>query len=125
MEDDGVYTLGEALRSQLKAMKAGEYPIHEIVYDEKFAPSRLHTEEPCDTGCENLSRYNKDWWLSPIGDMVHVVGYIIPDYQLKSDWMFKHLMNKTWFDANTFLPAYMEACRRADIKKIEIDTGFE
>lgn len=120
---EGIISLGQTL-DDLRSGRV-EYPRHEIVYDEIFSAAREDDREPYDTGCENLSRYNKDWWLSPIGDMVNVVGYIIADYQLRDKSLFKHLYNKTWFDANTFIPAYMEACRRSGIKEFTMSSDLE
>ena len=64
----------------------------------------------CPSGCEE---YNGDWFMSTFGDLYNAwVDYSIPHTRLGEDDWILHLMNKDWFDANTFLPAYMEACRR-------------
>lgn len=68
--------------------------------------------------------FNRDWFLSPEGDMNHVSDYPIERSQLDDeDWLL-HLMEKSWFDANTFLPAYFEACRRAGLPRITIQTEY-
>lgn len=61
---------------------------------------------------------NADWLLTESGDMWHVTDYFIEHERLDEDDWFIHLMGKTWFDANTFMPAYIEACRRNNIKEI-------
>lgn len=66
-------------------------------------------------------RFNADWFLDSKGNMCHNRGYDIAANRLsESDWL-SHLMEKVWFDANTFLPAYFEACRRAGIEKLTIN----
>ena len=77
-------------------------------------------------GCpKGYEQFNEDWQLSERGDMCfHNSRYYIDADRLKeSDWII-HLMGKVWFDANTFLPAYFEACRRAGIKKVTITTIY-
>lgn len=57
-------------------------------------------------------RFNRDWFLDRSGSMLHCSGYMIPNIRVnEGDWVL-HLMAKVWFDANTFLPAWMEALRR-------------
>lgn len=73
---------------------------------------------------EGFSQFNEDWWISPQGDMNHVSDYCINAYRLGEDDWILHLMEKSWFDANTFLPAYFEACRRAEIKTVEIRVRY-
>ena len=70
--------------------------------------------------------FNRDWALSADGDMIQVEeDYIIDHERLEeSDW-FLHLMEKGWFDANTFLPAYLEACVRAGLKMATILTTYQ
>lgn len=69
--------------------------------------------------------YNEDWFISPNGDMYASFGrYTIEAIRLKEeDWII-HLMEKKWFDANTFIPAYFEACKRAKIKEVTIQTFY-
>jgi len=77
------------------------------------------------TNVESWERFNDDWWLSDTGDMWNDQGhYGIYDNRLnEGDWML-HLMGKVWFDANTFLPAYFEACNRAGIKEVTITIRY-
>ena len=68
--------------------------------------------------------FNEDWALSKKGDMRGNGCYdIISERLEEGDWIL-HLMEKMWFDANTFLPAYFEACRRAGIKQVTITTFY-
>lgn len=78
-------------------------------------------------GCPNgYEQFNEDWQLSPKGDMCfHNGRYDIEAERLKEDDWIIHLMEKAWFDANTFIPAYFEACRRAGVKKVEILTTYD
>ncbi len=73
----------------------------------------------------NCELFNEDWFLSPKGDMYESHGrYEIGAYSLKDDDWILHLMDKTWFDANTFIPAYFAACQKAGIKLVEIRTSY-
>ena len=74
--------------------------------------------------CNKKWVYNKDWEISPKGDLVGWGYYWITSDRLnENDWIL-HLMEKAAFDANTFIPAYFEACRRAGIKEITIITHY-
>lgn len=118
MDETGIHeiNLGEINLEDLKCT--------EIIPDEKLLATHRNAGLIHDFGCERLQPFNKDWWLSPTGDMVHVCGYSIYDYQLAEDDWLLHLMEKGWFDANTFLLAYFEACHRANIKMIKIKTQY-
>lgn len=67
----------------------------------------------------------QDWEISENGDLTHKKrGYLIEAWQLKeNDWLL-HMMEKGWVNLNTFVPAYLEACRRAGINKISIMTHY-
>lgn len=70
-------------------------------------------------------RWNMDWFISKDGDMMFIDDdYIIYVDQLKDDDWILHLMEKWWFDANTFIPAYFEACKRAGIRNLSIITHY-
>lgn len=71
---------------------------------------------------EDWHKFNEDWWIDVRGDMYQVREEydIVADRLDEGDWI-RHLMTKAWFDANTFLPAYFEACKRAGISKVTID----
>lgn len=80
-------------------------------------------------GMESLpncfGQFNRDWLLTRRGDMLNVVGYSISSDSLThEDWLL-HLMAKRWFDANTFLPAYMEALRRAGVREMKQLVAYE
>lgn len=69
--------------------------------------------------------FNVDWFLSPKGNMLYVwFDYEILYSQLEDQNTILHLMEKDWFDANTFIPAYFEACRRKGIQQLKIKTIF-
>lgn len=108
--------------------KSDNYDRHEIVPVRDPQPDeaslRHYVEFVFDEDCIRLGRYNRDWFLSPHGDMYSTTDYIVPGQRLQEeDWLL-HLMGKEWFDANTFLPAYFEACRRANIKRVTILTHY-
>ncbi len=69
---------------------------------------------------KGVKKFNKDWYLSETGDMWHVTDYTIEKERLEEDDWILHLMTKGWFDANTFLPAYFEALKRAKINEVTI-----
>lgn len=70
--------------------------------------------------------FNEDWCLSQTGDMFNRrSGYDIWDYMLKHKDLVLHLMEKVWFDANTFIPAYFESCKRQNIKYVQIQTFYK
>ena len=80
----------------------------------------------------DLSKYNatpyekqKDWIVSKSGDLEHIErGYFIrADRLTEEDWLL-HLTEKAWFDANTFLPAFFEACKRAGKQRVTIKTYY-
>lgn len=84
------------------------------IIDPNFKENGCHQKCP-----EGYDVYNEDWFLSPKGDMCNRCSgyYIEADKLRKDDWIL-HCMERRWFDANTFIPAYWEACRRAGIKKV-------
>lgn len=65
--------------------------------------------------------FNKDWLLTKNGDMLNAIA----DYEILNDELqgnlFCRLMSKKWFDANTFLPAYFQACMRAGLEHVTIN----
>ena len=73
--------------------------------------------------------WEKDWEISPEGDIKHKEnGYEIGHDELGAEqdmgqnWL-GHMAGKRWVDLNTFVPAYIEACRRAKIETVYIDYG--
>lgn len=71
-----------------------------------------------------IERYNRDRFLSSHGDMYHNSDYTISASQLADDDWILHLMEKYWFDANTFIPAYFEAVRRTGKKTVTIRVKY-
>lgn len=90
-----------------------------IDFAQKFAFEYMHKAP------EGFEEFNIDWFISPKGDLLSRRG----DYNIEfcflsmPDWILI-LSEKRWFDANTFLPAYYEACRRAGIKEITMKVDF-
>ena len=69
--------------------------------------------------------FNEDWLITVKGDMkCRRGGYNVWYEMLKQDDIILHLMEKRWFDANTFLPAFCEACKRAGIIHMSLLTHY-
>ncbi len=69
-------------------------------------------------GDELYEKFNEDWFISANGDLMGWGCYLISAERLQeSDWLI-HLMTKRQFDANTFIPAYREACFRAGVQNV-------
>lgn len=69
--------------------------------------------------------FNEDWYLSTKGDMINAWnGYPILHQQLSQKNLVLHLMDKVWFDANTFLPVFFEACRRKGMDTVELLVSY-
>lgn len=69
---------------------------------------------------DGYEKFNEDWYISKNGDMNHISDYPIDSNQLEDDDWILHLMEKSWFDANTFIPAYYRACRLAGVQSVEM-----
>ena len=66
--------------------------------------------------------FNENWIISKEGDLIGGYSgnyfYGIWDYMLSQpDWIAQ-LMNKRWFDINTFIPVYIEALCRAGVEEV-------
>ena len=97
-------------------------PYVEIIPDKRHLRCCPPMEEDC--GGVVFEQYNSEWWLSEAGDMYGgYYSFINAERLNEQDWLL-HLMGKKWFDANTFLPAYMEACRRAGLREVKIITRY-
>lgn len=69
--------------------------------------------------------YNDDWFISEMGDLRNAwTDYEIAYSRLGEDDWLLHLTSRDWFDANTFLPAYMEACRRRGCKVVQMRVSY-
>ena len=93
--------------------------IHTVV---PYGNSWRRVKSDCPDGWDE---WNDDWYLSSGGDMRHAwTDYEIPHQRLDEDDWLLHLMYREWFDANTFLPAWLEACRRWGMKVAYVRTGY-
>lgn len=52
--------------------------------------------------------FNEDWLINEVGDLHYRHHYYPIDARDLKEELIKHLMQKKWFDANTFMPAYFE-----------------
>jgi len=69
--------------------------------------------------------YNDDWFIGADGTMRNAwSGYEIDGDRLSEDDWILHCMTKRWFDANTFLPAYFEACRTIGLKVVPMRISY-
>lgn len=103
-------------------MRTAPNPYIEIIPNKSNLRCCPPLEEDC--GGVVFEQYNSEWWLSEAGDMYGgYYSFINADRLDEQDWLL-HLMGKKWFDANTFLPAYMEACRRAGLREVKIITQY-
>ena len=74
---------------------------------------------------DGYDTYNDDWHISPNGDMLSSrSGYEIGNDVLDKDNWILQCADKRWFDANTFIPAYFEACRRKGFKLVSIRVSY-
>lgn len=93
-----------------------------IIKPRKIEPEKYGHKRKIPQGYEI---FNDDWALSSTGDMFCIESYYeIYDNLLNQSHWILHLMEKWWFDANTFIPAYFEACKRAGIKEVRIKTYY-
>ena len=61
-----------------------------------------------------------DWYIDEEGYLCHKKYYyeIAPD-RLSENWI-AHMSHKRWVDMNTFIPAYIDACRLAGVEQVKI-----
>ena len=71
-----------------------------------------------DDGCKPFEVFNEDWAVNADGDLIGWGYYFIDCNRLAEEDWFIHMMSKVQFDASTFMPAYIEACKRANIQKV-------
>lgn len=76
---------------------------------------------------ENFGKFDK-WKVTDEGHLVTAVPdrgvYEIYKDSLDEDDWFLHLMTKA-INWNSFIPAYLEACKRAGIKEVKIKTTYD
>lgn len=107
-----------------KPKKLNKMEFSQTFNDFNYCEPRVIDTRHKDNGCrqtmpEGFEVYNEDWYLSPQGDMCNKFSdYFIEADRLDEDDWFLHCMHKRWFDGNTFLPAYYEACKRAGIQEV-------
>ena len=68
---------------------------------------------------------NQDWIVTKVGDILCIPYYYgIYNYALKSeDWII-HMAEKVWVNLNTFIPAYIEACKRKGLKVVSMRISY-
>ena len=83
-------------------------------YCESLRTIKPHGKKPWSNltyeSAKPFKRFNEDWAINEDGDLLGWGYYFIDCNRLnKGDWLI-HLMEKKMFDANTFIPAFREAC---------------
>lgn len=81
-----------------------EYSVAEI--------AKMHRNDP--------PAWEPDWKITKEGDLEHLNRYYIEAYRLGTENWLDHMREKNWVDMNKFIPAYIEACRRAGVKTVKI-----
>ena len=70
---------------------------------------------------ERENPWEKEWAVSKDGDISHKGNeYVIASFRLGRENWLGHMAEKRWVDLNTFIPAYIEACRRAGVTLVKI-----
>ena len=64
------------------------------------------------------------WVVSKNGDMCHDNKYDIISSRLTEENWIIHLSEKVWINWNEFIPAYLQALRNANIKKVTILSDY-
>ena len=84
---------------------------------------RLHPTVPGDYASGEAP---SDWTVTEEGDLVNKNrSYIITREQLtEKDWIL-HMIGKGWINLNSFIPAYLDALRKAGHDSVEILTRYE
>ena len=70
--------------------------------------------------------FNDEYILSRTGDIICGPnwGYSIWDNQLRNHIWFSHLSMKKWYNADLFVPAYIEALCRHNIEEVVCQLDF-
>lgn len=68
-------------------------------------------------------RFGK-WIAYASGSLYHEDNFFIPEAKVLEDTLIIHMMTFDWIDFNTFIPAYLQACKNAGKKKITARTYF-
>ncbi len=70
-------------------------------------------------------RYGK-WIAYKSGSLFHEDNLYIPEDKVLNDdtWVIHMMSAVEWVDLNTFIPAYLQACKNAGKKRIQVRTYF-
>lgn len=64
---------------------------------------------------------SNEWTVLDDGSMINKKrSYYIEACTLASGNWLDHMMQKTWVDMNTFVPAFLEACSRARVEEVRV-----
>lgn len=88
-------------------------------YDTENSPFGITMDELVERLRNAKPKWEPDWTITEEGDIEHANGYYVEAERLGENWL-EHLSKKKWVDMNTFIPAYIEACRRAGVKTVKI-----
>lgn len=73
------------------------------------------------SNCRNSLTRGK-WTVNKDGDIAYDGYYHIQKARLREEDWITHLMSKSWFDFNEFMPIFLQACVNAGIEEITIRT---
>ena len=68
-------------------------------------------------------RFGK-WIAYSSGSLYHEHNMFIPEDKILDDTWLIHMMTFEWIDFNTFIPAYLQACKNAGRKRVTVRTYF-
>ena len=68
-------------------------------------------------------RFGK-WIAYKSGSLYHEDNLFIPEDKVLEDTLIIHMMTFDWIDFNTFIPAYLQACKNAGKKRSTFRTYF-
>lgn len=81
----------------------------------------LMTGQPIAGKATDYDAKTNDWTVGSDGTMSHKrYYYIIEGRSLYEGNWLDHMMQKTWVDMNTFVPAFLEACSRARVEEVRV-----
>tara|TARA_R110000868_G_scaffold185711_3_gene427737 strand:+ start:832 stop:1059 length:228 start_codon:yes stop_codon:yes gene_type:complete len=65
-----------------------------------------------------------DWVVYKNGDMEYDNYYFIDNSRLNEENWLLHLSEKGWINFEHFIPAYLKACKNANIQYVKIKTFY-
>jgi hypothetical protein len=102
----------DILLDRLRVIPPGDYV---------FPPSTYRQMPDPEQAADPIS----DWMVDKDGNLVNKEkAYEIPRDRLTEDDWIIHMMEKGWVNMNSFMPAYLEALKRAGHRSVRIKTEY-